>query len=378
MPRPTRIPELTETVREQLNRWIAAQYTPQQVVQRSRIILLAAKGDTDPSIADQLQLNRKSVALWRHRFIEEGVVTLWEIAAGRGRKPTYSAKKIKEIVNATLQTKPKGMTHWSCRSMAEAQGISKATVNRIWQSHNIKPHLVKNFKVSRDAKFLEKLTDVVGLYLSPPEKAIVLCIDEKSQIQALDRTQPGLPWKKGRCGTMTHDYKRHGTTTLFAALELLEGKVIGQCSARHRHQEFLKFLRRLDREFPGNIALHLVMDNYGTHKTPEVQAWMKKHPRFVPHFVPTSSSWLNLVERWFGELTSKRIRRGAFTSVADLQLAIEEFLNAWNEKPKPFVWTATLESILAKLARCRQTLEQIEPGCTLPRRRKARKIRPAI
>jgi len=378
MPRPTRIPELTETVREQLNRWIAAQHTPQQVVQRSRIILLAAKGDTDPSIADQLQLNRKSVALWRHRFIEEGVVTLWEIAAGRGRKATYSAKKIKEIVDATLQTKPKGMTHWSCRSMAEAQGISKATVNRIWQSHNIKPHLVKNFKVSRDAKFLEKLTDVVGLYLSPPEKAIVLCIDEKSQIQALDRTQPGLPWKKGRCGTMTHDYKRHGMTTLFAALELLEGKVIGQCSARHRHQEFLKFLRRLDREFPGNIALHLVMDNYGTHKTPEVQAWMKKHPRFVPHFVPTSSSWLNLVERWFGELTSKRIRRGAVTSVADLELAIEEFLNAWNEKPKPFVWTATLESILAKLARCRQTLEQIEPGCTLPRRRKARKIRPAI
>ncbi len=378
MPRPTRIPELTETVREQLNRWIAAQHTPQQVVQRSRIILLAAKGDTDPSIADQLQLNRKSVALWRHRFIEEGVVTLWEIAAGRGRKATYSAKKIKEIVDATLQTKPKGMTHWSCRSMAEAQGISKATVNRIWQSHNIKPHLVKNFKVSRDAKFLEKLTDVVGLYLSPPQKAIVLCIDEKSQIQALDRTQPGLPWKKGRCGTMTHDYKRHGTTTLFAALELLEGKVIGQCSARHRHQEFLKFLRRLDREFPGNVALHLVMDNYGTHKTPEVQAWMKKHPRFVPHFVPTSSSWLNLVERWFGELTSKRIRRGAFTSVADLELAIEEFLNAWNEKPKPFVWTATLESILAKLARCRQTLEQIEPGCTLPRRRKARKIRPAI
>ena len=378
MPRPTRIPELTETVREQLNRWIAAQHTPQQVVQRSRIILLAAKGDTDPSIADQLQLNRKSVALWRHRFIEEGVVTLWEIAAGRGRKATYSAKKIKEIVDATLQTKPKGMTHWSCRSMAEAQGISKATVNRIWQSHNIKPHLVKNFKVTRDAKFLEKLTDVVGLYLSPPEKAIVLCIDEKSQIQALDRTQPGLPWKKGRCGTMTHDYKRHGTTTLFAALELLEGKVIGQCSARHRHQEFLKFLRRLDREFPGNIALHLVMDNYGTHKTPEVQAWMKKHPRFVPHFVPTSSSWLNLVERWFGELTSKRIRRGAVTSVADLELAIEEFLNAWNEKPKPFVWTATLESILAKLARCRQTLEQIEPGCTLPRRRKARKIRPDI
>src|SRR5437867_10015677 len=370
MPRPTRIPELTDTVREQLNRWIAAQYTPQQVVQRSRIILLAAKGDTDPSIADQLQLNRKSVALWRHRFIEEGVVTLWEIAAGRGRKPTYSAKQIKEIVNATLQTKPKGMTHWSCRSMAEAQGISKATVKRIWQSHNIKPHLVKNFKVSRDAKFLEKLTDVVGLYLSPPEKAIVLCIDEKSQIQALDRTQPGLPWKKGRCGTMTHDYKRNGTATLFAALNVLDGKVIGQCSGRHRHQEFLRFLRRLDWDFPGDQELHLVLDNYGTHKHPNVKAWMKKHPRFVPHFVPTSSSWLNLVERWFGELTAKRVRRGSFSSVQELQNAIAEFLTNWNEKPKPFIWTATVESIIKKIDRARAKVEQIKPGSTLPRRKK--------
>jgi transposase len=374
MPRPTRVPEVTEIVQRQLNQWIAAHHTPQQLVQRSRIILLAANGETDLAIADQLQINRKSVALWRQRFIEHGVDILWEITPGRGRKPTYPAEKVKSIVDATLQTKPKGMTHWSCRLMAEAQGISKATVNRIWQSHNIKPHLVKNFKLSRDARFLEKLTDVVGLYLNPPEKAIVLCVDEKSQIQALDRTQPGVPWKKGRCGTTTHDYKRHGTTTLFAALELLEGKVVGLCSARHRHQEFLKFLRRLDREFPGDVALHLVMDNYGTHKTPEVQAWLKKHPRFVPHFVPTSSSWLNLVERWFGELTRKRIRRGAFSSVADLQHAIDEFLNAWNDKPKPFVWTATIESILAKLARCRQTLEQIEPGCTLPRRRKPRNI----
>jgi transposase len=371
MPRPTCVPELTETVREELNKWIAAQRTPQQVAQRSRIILLAADGQTDPEIADQLEMNRKSVALWRHRFMDhQGIDTLWEIAPGRGRKAIYSAEKVKAILDATLQTKPKGMTHWSCRLMAEAQGVSKATVNRIWQSHNIKPHLIKNFKLSRDAKFLEKLTDVVGLYLNPPEKAIVLCIDEKSQIQALDRTQPGLPWKKGRCGTMTHDYKRHGTTTLFAALELLEGKVVGQCSARHRHQEFLKFLRRLDREFPGGVDLHLVMDNYGTHRTPEVQTWMKKHPRFVQHFVPTSSSWLNLVERWFGELTRKRIRRGAFASVADLQAAIAEFLNAWNEKPRPFVWTATVESILKKLSRCRQTLEQIAPGCTLPKSRK--------
>jgi transposase len=373
MPRPTRVPEVTEIVLRQLDQWIAAYHTPQQVVQRSRIILLAAKGETDLNIADELNINRKSVALWRQRFIEQGVDTLWEIAPGRGRKPTYSADKVKSIVDSTLQTKPKGMTHWSCRLMAEAQGISKATVNRIWQSHNIKPHLVKNFKVSRDARFLEKLTDVVGLYLNPPVKAIVLCVDEKSQIQALDRTQPGLPWKKGRCGTTTHDYKRHGTTTLFAALEFLEGKVVGFCSARHRHQEFLKFLRRLDREFPGDVALHLVMDNYGTHKTPEVQAWMRKHPRFISHFVPTSSSWLNLAERWFGELTRKRIRRGTFVSVGDLQCAITEFLNAWNENPKPFVWTATVEAIVTKLARCRQTLEQIAPGCTLPRRRKTKK-----
>jgi len=256
--------------------------------------------------------------------------------------------------------------------MAAHQGVSKSTVNNIWQSHNLKPHRVKTFKLSRDAKFLEKLTDVVGLYLNPPQQAIVLCVDEKSQIQALDRTQPGLPMKKGRCGTMTHDYKRNGTTTLFAALEVLQGKVIGQCYARHRHQEFLKFLRRLDQEFPGEIPLHLVMDNYGTHKEPRVRVWLKRHTRFVCHFVPTSSSWLNLVERWFAELTRKRIRRGSFGSVEDLKKAIEEFLAAWNEKPKPFVWTATVESIVEKLSRCRQTLEKIQPGCTLPRRRKAK------
>ena len=331
MPRSTRVPELTESDRQQLNRWIAAHQTPQQVVQRARIVLLAAQGKNDLDIADELQLNRKSVALWRYRFLDKGAATLWEVEQGRGRKPLYSAEKVKAIVDATLQTKPKGMTHWSCRLMAAAAGVSKATVNRIWQSHNIKPHLFRNFKLSRDAKFLEKLTDVVGLYLNPPQKAIVLCVDEKSQIQALDRTQPGLPWKKGRCGTMTHDYKRNGTTTLFAALELLEGKVIGQCYTRHRHQEFLKFLRRLDREFPGKVQMHLVMDNYGTHKTPQVQTWLKRHPRFVPHFVPTSSSWLNLVERWFGELTSKRIRRGRFASVPDLKAAIEGFLEAWNE-----------------------------------------------
>ena len=254
--------------------------------------------------------------------------------------------------------------------MAKSQGLSKSTVSNIWRSHNLKPHRVKTFKLSRDPKFLEKLTDVVGLYLNPPEKALVLCVDEKSQIQALDRTQPGLPMKKGRCGTMTHDYKRHGTTTLFAALELLQGRVVGQCYERHRHQEFLKFLRRLDEEFPGDLPLHLVMDNYGTHKHPRTVAWLKRHPRFISHFVPTSSSWLNLIERWFGELTCKSVRRGSFFSVDDLQSAIKDFLNAWNEDPKPFVWKATVESIQAKLSRCRQTLEQIQPGCTKPRTQK--------
>ena len=359
--------------REQIERWLNAHGTPQQVALRSRIVLAAAEGLSDSLIARELETNRKTVILWRARFGEKGVSGLWEVAPGRGRKATYRPEKIKEVLDATLQSKPKGMTQWSCRSMAESQGVSKSTVSNIWRSHNLKPHRAKTFKLSRDSRFLEKLTDVVGLYLNPPQKALVLCVDEKSQIQALDRTQPGLPMKKGRCGTMTHDYKRNGTTTLFAALEVLEGRVVGQCFQRHRHQEFLRFLRRLDTEFPGKTPLHLVMDNYGTHKHPTVQAWMKKHPRFVAHFVPTSSSWLNLVERWFGELTSKRVRRGSFGSVQELQNAISEFLTNWNEKPKPFVWAATVESIQTKLARCRQTLEQIQPGCTLSRTKKRKK-----
>jgi len=323
-------------------------------------------------------VNVKTVALWRGRFAQAGPQGLWQPAAGRGRKPTYSPEKIKAIVQATLTSKPKGMTQWSCRQMAQAQGVSKSTVSTIWRSHNLKPHRVKRFKLSRDARFLEKLTDVVGLYLNPPDQALVLGVDEKTQIQALDRTQPGLPMKKGRLGTMTHDYKRNGTTCLFAALEVLQGKVIGQCYARHRHQEFLKFLRRLDAEFPADLALHLVMDNYGTHNHPNVKAWLKRHPRFVAHFVPTSSSWLNLVERWFGELTAKAVRCGSFGSVAELECAITQFLDAWNQNPKPFVWTATVESIQAKLARCRQTLEQIKPGCTAPRNRTKKSKSPVI
>jgi transposase len=361
---------LNHTDEQQVRQWLSAFGTPQQVALRCRIVLAAAAGESDNSIAGRLQINRKSVTLWRTRCAQRGIKSLWEIAPGRGRKANYGPEKIQEIVDTTLRTKPKGRTQWSCRSLAARHGISKSTVSNIWRSHNLKPHRVKTFKLSRDPHFLKKLTDVVGLYLNPPEQAIVLCVDEKSQIQALDRTQPGLPLKKGRCGTMTHDYKRHGTTTLFAALELLQGKVIGQCYKRHRHQEFLKFLRRLDQEFPGDLPLHLVMDNYGTHKTEQVRAWLKRHPRFLLHFVPTSSSWLNLVERWFRDLTVECIRRGAFYSVEELVNAIVEYLEAWNEDPKPFVWTATVDSILEKLSRCRQTLEQIQPGCTLPRPRK--------
>jgi len=361
---------LSDSDQQQLEQWASAFGTPQQIVLRCRIVLAAASGQSDNAIASQLEVNRHTVRLWRNRFRQQGLQSLWEIASGRGRKPSYGGEKIQQIIDTTLQSKPKGRTQWKLPLVGPAPGVSKSTVNNVWRSHNLKPHRVKTFKLSRDPHFLQKLTDVVGLYLNPPEQAMVLCVDEKSQIQALDRTQPGLPMKKGRCGTLTHDYKRNGTTTLFAALELAQGKVVGQCYQRHRHQELLKFLRRLDQEFPQPVPLHLVMDNYGTHKKPEVRAWLKRHPRFVLHFVPTSSSWLNLVERWFGELSRECIRRGAFFSVADLEKAIAEYLDAWNEDPKPFVWTATVESIMEKLSRCRQTLEKIQPGCTLPRSRK--------
>ncbi len=355
---------------EQINAWLCAPSTPPQVALRCRIALAAAQGQQDLEIAARLKVNRHTPALWQKRIEAEGIGCVWEIAPRRGRKPQYDQATLDAIIEAPLQTKPKGMTHWSCRLMADAQSVSKNTINRLWQRHNIKPHLDHTFMLSRDPRFLEKLTDVVGLYLNPPQKTVVLCVDEKSQIQALDRTQPCLPLKKGRCGTMTHDYKRNGTTTLFAALNLLDGKVIGQCVPRHRHQEFLKFLRHLDREFPQELMLHLVMDNYGTHKTPEVQRWLSRHPRFVPHFVPTSSSWLNLVERWFGELTRKAVRRGVFVSVPDLIQAIEAFLAAWNESPNPFIWTAKMDKIIEIIDRARSKLEAIKLGCTQPRHRR--------
>jgi transposase len=348
---------VSDEQRAVLERWVGAQKTPQSVAARARIVLMAADGESNSEIARALGVSRPTVILWRQRFAEGGPSALTETKPGRGRKPAISAAKIESIVNATTQTKPPGETHWSCRSMAKAQGVSAATVQRIWDARGLKPHRVKTFKLSNDPRFTEKLTDVVGLYLNPPQKAIVLCVDEKSQIQALDRTQPSLPMKKGRAGTMTHDYKRNGTTTLFAALSVLDGHVVGQCLPRHRHQEFLKFLRHLDREFPGEIELHLIVDNYRTHKHQNVNAWLAKHPRFHLHFTPTSSSWLNLVERWFRELTNKAIRRGVFHSVPDLIAAIEDYLKAHNQDPNPFVWTASTDSILEKVARCKAILE---------------------
>jgi transposase len=362
--------ELPPAEHAKLKTWAAAAGTPQQVALRCRIVLAAAAGEENVAIAQEQGISRPTVQLWRRRVHEGGIGEVWKIAPGRGRKASYDQAKRDEIIKATIESKPKGQTQWSCRTMAKQQGVSKDTVNRLWELHNLKPHLSRTFKLSRDAKFLEKLTDVVGLYLNPPDKALVLCLDEKSQIQALDRTQPGLPLKKGRCGTMTHDYKRNGTTTLFAALNVLDGKVIGECHERHRHQEWLRFLRRLDKEFPEDLKLHLVMDNYGTHKHENVRKWLKKHPRFICHFIPTSSSWLNLVERWFRELTDKAIRSGSFVSVPELKRAIDQYLAAWNEDPNPFVWTSTVDSIMEKIGRARAKMEEIKPGSSLPRGKK--------
>src|SRR5438477_11287035 len=276
--------KLSPDEHDQLQQWLAAHGTPQQVALRCRIVLAASEGQSDVTIAERLSVNRKTVILWRSRFSEQRLEGLWEIAPGRGRKPIYDIDAIAAVVEATLQTKPAGMTHWSCRTMAQSQGVSKSTVNYIWQAHNLKPHLVETFKLSRDPKFLEKLTDVVGLYLNPTQQAIVLCVDEKSPIQALDRTQPGLPIKKGRCGTMTHDYKRNGTTTLFAALDVLDGKVIGRCMQRHRHQEFIRFLNAIEAEIPAGKIIHVILDNYGPHKHPKTRASLARHPRFVFHY----------------------------------------------------------------------------------------------
>jgi transposase len=350
---------MTMEQKRTLEAWVRARNTPRTVVLRSQICLLASEGIANNAIANKLQTTRPTITLWRKRFQQQGVVGLSEEAPKGPSKRRLSAIKVHEVVEATLHTKPAGATHWSVRTMAKVQGVSPATVARIWEAHGLKPHRVKTFKLSNDKHFVEKLADVVGLYLDPPDKALVLCVDEKSQIQALDRTQPGLPMKKGRCGTMTHDYKRNGTTTLFAALNMLDGTVIGRCYPRHRHEEFLKFLRKIDRETPRGMALHLIVDNYGTHKHPDVKQWLSTHKRFHLHFIPTSSSWLNLIERWFGEITRKRIRRGVFHNVPALVASIEEYIKLNNQNPKPFVWTKKVDQILEKINHCKATLETL-------------------
>jgi transposase len=350
---------MSDGQREALEVLARSQTAPHRQVQRAQALLLAGEGVANTRIAAQVAVNVATVRAWRARFEKEGLAKLGKVRAGRGRKSNIPQDKIEEIVELTQHSKPDGQTHWSCRTMSAKVGVSPATVQRVWAARGLKPHLVNSFKLSNDPRFEEKLIDVVGLYLAPPDNAIVLCLDEKSSVQALDRTQPSLPLKKGRAATMTHDYKRNGTTTLFAALDVLTGKVIGQCLPRHRHEEFLKFLRTIERETPKGLQVHLICDNYATHKHADVKAWLAKHPRFHMHFTPTSSSWLNLVERWFRELTDKALRRGVFHSVPDLITKIEEYLDAHNEDPKPFVWTATADDILAKVARGRVALQAV-------------------
>jgi transposase len=350
---------MTDGQREVLEVLVRSRTAQFRLVQRARVLLLAAAGVSNTEIAKECGVSRPTVLAWRSQFVTDGLKDFGEVAKGRGRKPSIPVEKVAQIVELTKHHLPQGETHWSCRSMARKVGVSKATVQRIWSDLGLKPHLSETFKLSNDPRFEEKLIDIVGLYLNPPDKAVVLCMDEKSQVQALDRTQPSLPMKRGRAGTMTHDYKRHGTTTLFAALDVLTGKVFGKCFERHRHQEFLRFLRLIDTQIPRKLQIHVICDNYGTHNHAEVKKWLAKHPRFHMHFTPTSSSWLNLVERFFREITSKAIRRGVFHSVDDLIAAIEQYLRVHNDDPVPFVWTATAEEILAKVKRARATLEAL-------------------
>jgi transposase/transposase-like protein len=356
---PTAPLPVADEQRSVLEKLIRSQTAPYRDVQRARALLMASDGFANTRIARELGVSATTILNWRERFRQDGLKDFSSVRPGRGRKPSIAAEKVEEIVRLTLQETPSAQTHWSCRTMAERVGVSPATVQRIWAARGLQPHRVKTFKLSGDPRFEEKLVDVVGLYLNPPEKAVVLCMDEKSQIQALDRTQPSLPMKPGRAGTMTHDYKRHGTTTLFAALDVLTGMVIGQCLPRHRHIEFLKFLKTINRAVPKRLHVHLILDNYATHSHPNVTAWLERHPRFHLHFTPTSSSWLNMVEIFFGQLTAKAIRRGIFHSVPDLIDAIQAYLAEHNENAQPFQWTATADQILEKVRRGRVTLNSI-------------------
>jgi transposase len=348
---------VSDKERATLERMVRNGNTPQKTAMRARITLMSAKGITTSEIMLQLGTSIPTITRWRNRYETDGISGLLKDRSRPGRKKRIDETMVNEVVERTLREKPLHAKHWSTRSMATAAGLSPASIQRIWKEHGLKPHLVRSFKLSRDPRFIEKLHDVVGLYLNPPGHALVFSVDEKRQIQALDRTQPGLPMKRGRAETVTHDYKRNGTTTLFAALNTLDGKVIGQCLPRHRHQEFLRFLRTVNRQTPKGLDLHLILDNYATHNHPAVKEWLAKHPRFSFHFVPTSSSWLNMVERWLSQITQKRIRRGVFFSVPDLITAITEYIKFTNVNPQPFVWTANVETILAKVKRANEALD---------------------
>lgn len=347
---------LSPEQKAELERLARQRSLPARVVERARIVLLAAEGLENKQIARRMSITQEKAARWRKRFLAGGIAALQKDAPRPGRTRTITDRRVKKVVAMTLRQKPANATHWSTRTMAAAADISEASVRRIWRAHGLKPHQVRTFKLSRDPAFTEKLEDIVGLYLDPPEHALVLCADEKSQIQALDRTQPGLPIKKGRCGTMTHDYKRNGTATLFAALDALQGQVISMCDDRHRHQEWLKFLRVIDYVVPANKEIHMIVDNYATHKHPKVERWLTRHPRFHMHFTPTGCSWLNMVERFFRDLTESRLRRGVFRSVEDLIEAIGQYIDHHNDNPKPFIWTAKAADILEKVKRARTAL----------------------
>lgn len=350
--------------RAALERLIADGKTAQKIVARARIVLLSGLGLGMNAIRREARVSKPTVWRWQQAYIDGGVERLLKDkgkGARAGKKPISDEVRL-AAVTKTAQEKPAHATHWSARMLAKEMGIGHTTVQRIWKEHGLKPHLARRFKLSNDPNFAEKVVDIVGLYLNPPDKAVVLCVDEKSQIQALDRTQPGLPMKKGRASTMTHDYKRNGTTTLFAALDVKTGAVIGECLPKHRAKEFIRFLKKIDRTVASHLAIHAICDNYSTHKTPAVKAWLAKHPRFKLHFIPTSSSWLNLVERLFAEITRQQIRRGVFKSVDDLIAAIEAWIENRNAKPKPFKWTAKAGTILEKNARARKNLQQVKTG----------------
>ncbi len=340
---------LTPRERATINHWSQGKRVSFRLVQRARIIQLSSNGVFNHVIANRLGISRPTVQLWRERFLSLRLSGLEKDAPRPGRFSKIQYKKVTALVNATLHTTSPAATHWTIRTMAKSQGVSRMAVQRIWKQYNLKPHLIKTFKISKDKRFLEKRYDVVGLYLNPPDQSIVFCVDEKSQIQALERIQLLLPLRPGIPARQTHDYLRHGTTTLFVALNMLNGTVIGDCMPRHRHQEFIRFLQMINTKTPLDLALHLIVDNYGTHKHPRVQNWLKRHPRFYLHFTPTSSSWLNLVERWFSEITSKRIRRGSFKNVKELIMAIKQYIESHNQNPKVFVWTAPVESIMRKI-----------------------------